>query len=78
MYSILLPVFCLIKYTNVVFKCIILDCDVKRRVIDTIQLHQDFIILKDNKVHFQKNYSMLNNDYTFNLSGRYTTKFIIL
>uniref|UniRef100_A0A2S2Q7I6 Dihydroxyacetone phosphate acyltransferase n=1 Tax=Sipha flava TaxID=143950 RepID=A0A2S2Q7I6_9HEMI len=45
------------------------EYDIKSRIIDTIQLHQNFVMLKDNVITFKKNYSMNNNIYPINLPG---------
>ncbi|XP_060848159.1 dihydroxyacetone phosphate acyltransferase isoform X1 [Rhopalosiphum padi] len=50
------------------------DVDITSRIIDTIQLHQHFVTLKDNIIHFQKNYSKYNNIYPINLSGNLNFK----
>ncbi|XP_022163065.1 dihydroxyacetone phosphate acyltransferase isoform X2 [Myzus persicae] len=42
--------------------------DITRRIIDTIQLHQHFVTLKDNIIHFQKNYLKHNNIYPTHFS----------
>ncbi|XP_060848160.1 dihydroxyacetone phosphate acyltransferase isoform X2 [Rhopalosiphum padi] len=56
------------------------DVDITSRIIDTIQLHQHFVTLKDNIIHFQKNYSKYNNIYPINLSDilDLEEKFILL
>ncbi|XP_060857362.1 dihydroxyacetone phosphate acyltransferase isoform X1 [Metopolophium dirhodum] len=43
------------------------DIDITSRIIDTIQLHKHFVTLKDNIIHFQKNYSK-HNIYPIELS----------
>uniref|UniRef100_A0A2H8TI04 Dihydroxyacetone phosphate acyltransferase n=1 Tax=Melanaphis sacchari TaxID=742174 RepID=A0A2H8TI04_9HEMI len=50
------------------------DIDITRRIINTIQLHQHFITLKDNIIHFQKHYSKYNNIYPNHLSGNLNFK----
>ncbi|XP_022163060.1 dihydroxyacetone phosphate acyltransferase isoform X1 [Myzus persicae] len=48
--------------------------DITRRIIDTIQLHQHFVTLKDNIIHFQKNYLKHNNIYPTHFSGNLNFK----
>lgn len=52
------------------------DSDIKKRVIETVQLHRNFVTLKDNMIQLRKNYSAYNNVSSFNVPG--TRQTIIL
>lgn len=49
------------------------DVDITSRIIDTIRLHQHFVTLNNNIIHFQKNYSNYNI-CPINLSGNLNFK----